>query len=184
VAGRIRAEDIAAVKERSSIVDVVRDHVTLRPAGVGAMKGLCPFHDEKTPSFTVRESAGSYHCFGCGEGGDVVAFVQKVDHLTFVEAVERLAGRLGMELRREEGGGPGREEGIGRRTRLIEAHRIAQEFYATAARRAARERGLAGTSCASAGSTEAPRSFGVGYAPAAARNSPGCCGRRDSPRTR
>ena len=111
MAGRIRAEDIAAVKDKTSIVDVVRDHVTLRPAGVGSLKGLCPFHDERTPSFTVRESAGTYHCFGCGEGGDVVSFVQKVDHLTFVEAVERLAGRLGMELRREEGGSPGSPAG-------------------------------------------------------------------------
>ena len=166
MAGRIRAEDIVAVKERSSIVDVVRDHVTLRPAGVGAMKGLCPFHDEKTPSFTVRESAGSFHCFGCGEGGDVVAFIQKVDHLSFVEAVERLAGRLGMELRREEGGGPGREEGIGRRTRLVEAHRIAQEFYASRlldgqpesrlARDFLRERSF---------DRAAAERFGVGYSP-------------------
>ena len=128
MAGRIVAEDIAAVKERTSIVDVVRDHVTLRNAGTGSMKGLCPFHDEKSPSFTVRESAGTYHCFGCGEGGDVVAFVQKVDGLTFVEAVERLAARLGMELRREEGGPSG--ESLGRRSRLVEAHRIAQELYA------------------------------------------------------
>ncbi|MFN8097982.1 MAG: DNA primase [Dermatophilaceae bacterium] len=165
MAGRIRAEDIAAVKDKTSIVDVVRDHVTLRPAGVGSLKGLCPFHDEKTPSFTVRESAGSFHCFGCGEGGDVVAFVQKVDHLTFVEAVERLAGRLGMELRREEGGS-GREEGIGRRTRLVEANRIAQEFYAErlldgrpesrAARDFLRERDF---------DRDAAVRFGVGYAP-------------------
>ena len=93
MAGRIRAEDIATVKERTSIEDVVRDHVTLRPAGVGSLKGLCPFHDEKTPSFTVRPTVGSYHCFGCGEGGDVISFVQKVEHLTFTESVERLAGQ-------------------------------------------------------------------------------------------
>ena len=129
MAGLIKAEDVATVKERTSIVEVVRDHVTLRSAGAGSLKGLCPFHDEKSPSFTVRDVAGTFHCFGCGEGGDVVAFVQKVDHLTFVEAVERLAGRLGMELRYEEGGGR-REEGLGRRGRLVEAHRAAQEFYA------------------------------------------------------
>ncbi|MGE9807090.1 DNA primase [Janibacter sp. G1551] len=129
MAGRIKAEDIETVKERSSISDVVRDHVTLRPAGPGSMKGLCPFHDEKTPSFTVRETVGAYHCFGCGEGGDVISFVQKVDHLTFSEAVERLASKIGMELRYEEGG-PNREGGLGRRARLIEAHRAAQEFYA------------------------------------------------------
>ena len=82
MAGRIRPQDIAVVKDRTSIVEVVRDHVTLRSAGIGSLKGLCPFHDEKSPSFTVRESAGTFHCFGCGEGGDVVAFVQKMDHLS------------------------------------------------------------------------------------------------------
>ena len=127
MAGRIRAEDITSVKERTSIEDVVRDHVTLRPGGVGSLKGLCPFHDEKTPSFTVRPSVGSYHCFGCGEGGDVISFVQKVEHLTFSESVERLAAKLGMELRYEEGGGP-RDGGasLGKRSRLIEAHRVAR----------------------------------------------------------
>jgi len=165
VAGRIRAEDIAAVKDRTSIVDVVRDHVTLRSAGVGSLKGLCPFHDEKTPSFTVRESAGTFHCFGCGEGGDVVAFVQKIDHLSFVEAVERLASRLGMELQREEGGAGGPEGGLGRRSRLVEAHRIAQEFYtdllitspdARAARDFLRQRDFNGAQC---------EPFGVGFSP-------------------
>ena len=165
MAGRIRAEDIAAVKDRTSIVDVVRDHVTLRSAGVGSLKGLCPFHDEKTPSFTVRESAGTFHCFGCGEGGDVVAFVQKIDHLSFVEAVERLASRLGMELQREEGGAGGPEGGLGRRSRLVEAHRIAQEFYtdllitspdARAARDFLRQRDFNGAQC---------EPFGVGFSP-------------------
>ncbi|KGN34602.1 DNA primase [Knoellia sinensis KCTC 19936] len=131
MAGRINADDIQTVKERSSIEDVVRDHVTLRPAGVGSLKGLCPFHDEKTPSFTVRPAVGAYHCFGCGEGGDVISFVQKVEHLTFSESVERLAAKIGMELRYEEGGGPRSEGGLGRRSRLIEAHRVAEEFYAT-----------------------------------------------------
>ncbi|MCA0178596.1 MAG: DNA primase [Actinobacteria bacterium] len=165
MAGRIRAEDIAAVKDRSSIVEVVRDHVTLRSAGVGSLKGLCPFHDEKTPSFTVRESAGTFHCFGCGEGGDVVAFVQKIDHLTFVEAIERLASRLGMELRREEGTGGAPEGGLGRRSRLVEAHRIAQEMYADllinspdarSARDFLRQRDFTGAQC---------ERFGVGFSP-------------------
>ena len=165
MAGRIRAEDVASVKERTSITDVVREHVTLRPAGVGAMKGLCPFHDEKTPSFTVRESVGSYHCFGCGEGGDVLDFVQKVDHLTFAESVERLAGKLDLELRYEEGGGPRDGTGIGKRSRLIEAHRVAEAFYheqlvsgpqARAGRDYLRERGFL--------RPEAER-FGVGFAP-------------------
>ncbi len=166
--GRIRAEDITTVKERSSIEDVVRDHVTLRPAGVGSLKGLCPFHDEKTPSFTVRPSVGSYHCFGCGEGGDVISFVQKVEHLTFSEAVERLAAKVGMELRYEEGGGP-REGGtsLGKRQRLLEAHRVAEEFYtgilldraradARVGRDFLRERGF---------DSAAVARFGVGFAP-------------------
>ncbi|WP_201466408.1 DNA primase [Janibacter melonis] len=165
MAGRIRAEDVTAVKERSSITDVVREHVTLRPAGVGAMKGLCPFHDEKTPSFTVRESVGSYHCFGCGEGGDVLDFVQKVDHLTFTESVERLAGKLGLELRYEEGGAPRRGESIGKRSRLIEANRTAEQWYqqmlvdtseGRAGRDFLRQRGFM--------RPDAER-FGIGYAP-------------------
>lgn len=165
MAGRIRADDVQAVKERSSITDVVREHVSLRPAGIGSMKGLCPFHDEKTPSFTVRETVGAYHCFGCGEGGDVISFVQKLDHLTFAEAVERLAGKLGMELRYDEGGGPRDGVGLGKRSRLIEAHRAAAEFYhsrlletpeARIGRDFLRDRGFA--------SPEA-KLFGIGYAP-------------------
>ena len=168
MAGRIKAEDIATVKERTSIEDVVRDHVTLRPAGVGSLKGLCPFHDEKTPSFTVRPTVGSYHCFGCGEGGDVISFVQKVEHLTFTESIERLAAKLGLELRYEEGGGP-RDGGVslGKRSRLLEAHRVAQELYATAlldtanpearpGRDFLRERGFDGS---------AAERFGCGWAP-------------------
>jgi len=167
VAGRIRAEDVTAVKERSSLEDVVREHVTLRSAGPGSLKGLCPFHDEKTPSFTIRPSVGAWHCFGCDEGGDVISFVQKVEHLTFAESVERLAQKLGMELRYEDGGGRPREEGLGRRSRLVEAHRVAQEFYAdqlvdagnTAARAGRdfmRQRGFDGN---------AAKLFGVGFAP-------------------
>lgn len=164
MAGRINADDIQSVKERSSIEDVVRDHVTLRPGGVGSLKGLCPFHDEKTPSFTVRPAVGAYHCFGCGEGGDVISFVQKVEHLTFSETIERLAAKIGMELRYEEGGGP-REGGIGKRSRLIEAHRVAEEFYATSlvdrpdarpARDFIRDRGF---------NRAVAEQFGMGFAP-------------------
>ncbi|KGN38376.1 DNA primase [Knoellia aerolata] len=165
MAGRINADDIQAVKERSSIEDVVRDHVTLRPGGVGSLKGLCPFHDEKTPSFTVRPTVGAYHCFGCGEGGDVISFVQKVEHLTFAESVERLAAKIGMELRYEEGGRREDGGGIGRRSRLIEAHRVAEEFYAAAlvdrpdarpARDFMRERGF---------NRAVAEQFGMGFAP-------------------
>ena len=168
MAGRIRAEDVTTVKERTSIEDVVSAHVTLRPAGVGSLKGLCPFHDEKTPSFTVRPSVGSYHCFGCGEGGDVLSFVQKVEHLTFAESVERLAGKLGLELRYEDGDGPRRDgASLGKRSRLLEAHRVAQEFYegllldtgrvdGRAGRDFLRERGF---------DSAAAHRFGVGFAP-------------------
>ena len=133
MAGRIRSEDVQAVKERASLEDIVRDHVSLRSAGVGTLKGLCPFHDEKTASFQVRPAVGYFHCFGCGEGGDVIDFIIKIDHLTFTEAVERLADRLGMSLRYEEAGPGGRGAGpqvpAGQRTRLMEAHRVAEEFF-------------------------------------------------------
>jgi DNA primase len=165
VAGLIRADDVAQVKERSSIEDVVREHVTLRSAGPGSLKGLCPFHDEKSPSFNIRPAVGAWHCFGCGEGGDVISFVQKVEHLTFAEAVERLAAKLGMELRYEEGGPPHGGEGIGKRSRLVEAHRVAAEFYcaalvdlpeARAGRDFLRERGF---------DRMAAERFGVGFSP-------------------
>ncbi|MGO0578016.1 DNA primase [Ornithinimicrobium panacihumi] len=133
MAGRIKSEDVQAVKERASLEDVVRDHVNLRSAGVGTLKGLCPFHDEKTASFQVRPAVGYFHCFGCGEGGDVIDFITKIDHLTFTEAVERLADRLGITLRYEEAGPGGKGSGpqvpAGQRTRLMEAHRVAEEFY-------------------------------------------------------
>jgi len=165
VAGLIKADDVTQVKERSSIEDVVREHVTLRAAGPGSLKGLCPFHDEKSPSFNVRPVVGAWHCFGCGEGGDVISFVQKVEHLTFAEAVERLATKLGMELHYEEGGPPRSGEGLGKRSRLVEAHRVASEYYsaalvdlpeARAGRDFLRERGF---------DRMAADRFGVGFSP-------------------
>jgi DNA primase len=129
VAGRIRDSDIAEVRERNSIDDVVGEYVALRRAGGGALKGLCPFHDEKTPSFNVRSTHGTFHCFGCGEGGDVIAFVMKIDHLSFVESVERLAERVGIQLT-YEGGGASVQRDRGTRSRLLDAHRAAAEFYA------------------------------------------------------
>lgn len=129
MAGLIRREDIDRVREETRIEEVVGEHVTLRPAGVGSMKGLCPFHDERTPSFHVRPQLGLWHCFGCGEGGDAIAFVQKVDHLDFTEAVEYLAAKLGMTLTYEQGSGVRRGEEPGRRQRLLEAHRVSEAFY-------------------------------------------------------
>ncbi|OJV58090.1 MAG: DNA primase [Cellulomonas sp. 73-145] len=164
MAGRIRREDVEAVRERVRIEDVVGQHVALRPAGVGSLKGLCPFHDEKSPSFHVRPQVGRYHCFGCGEGGDVIAFVQKVDGLGFTEAVEYLAARVGLQVRYEEGGAPRPGDEPGRRRRLLDAHRVAEEFYreqlagpsAAAGRRFLGERGF---------DRAAADGFGVGYAP-------------------
>src|SRR4051812_37435053 len=164
MAGRIRKADIDEVKARTNIADIVGDYVSLKSAGVGSLKGLCPFHDERSPSFHVRPQVGRYHCFGCGEGGDVIDFVQKVDGLGFSEAVEYLAGKVGLQLRYEEGGAPRPGEEPGRRRRLIEAHKVAEEFYrdqlstpeAAAGRAFLSERGFDRT---------AASDFGVGFAP-------------------
>jgi DNA primase len=129
VAGRIRDEDIAVVRERSPVADIVGEYVALRPAGGGNLKGLCPFHEEKSPSFNVTPARGFFYCFGCAAGGDVISFVQQIDHLSFAEAVERLAARAGIQLRYEQGGAaPIRQQG--QRARLAEANRVAATFYA------------------------------------------------------
>ncbi|WP_027860803.1 DNA primase [Marmoricola sp. URHB0036] len=129
MAGRIREEDIAEVREKARIDDVISAYVTLRNAGGGNMKGLCPFHDEKSPSFNVTPSRGLFHCFGCGVGGDVIKFVMEMDGLGFTETVERLAEKVGVQLRYEEGG-PARPRGGPQRPRLIDAHRVTAEWYA------------------------------------------------------
>jgi DNA primase len=161
--GRIRQEDIAAVRERSPIVEVVGEYLQLRPAGGGSFKGLCPFHDEKTPSFNVTPGKELYYCFSCNAGGDVIRFVQGVDNLQFTEAVERLAARAGIELRYESGGYvPGQE--TSQRRRLIEAGKAAQEFYAdkmTTAQPAREFLAQRGFELADA------QRFGMGYSPAA-----------------
>ena len=165
MAGRIRDEDIAAVRERSPIDEVVGEYLQLRNAGGGSLKGLCPFHDEKTPSFNVTPARGLFYCFSCAEGGDAIRFVQKIDGLSFVEAVERLAARAGVDLRYEQGGYvPGQEQS--QRRRLIDAHRAAADYYA--------ER-LGGSDAAPARAFLAERGFeladvqrfGVGYSPKA-----------------
>jgi DNA primase len=129
VAGRIRDEDIALVREKTPIDEIIGEHVQLRNAGGGNLKGICPFHDEKSPSLSVSPSRGLYHCFGCGAGGDVIRFVQNIEHLDFSEAVERLAGRANIQLRYLEGGAPANRN-HGQRARLIEAHSAAAAFYA------------------------------------------------------
>lgn len=133
MAGRIKAQSVDEVKARTRIEDVIGDYVLLKTAGVGSLKGLCPFHDEKTPSFNVRPHVGSFHCFGCGESGDAIAFVEKIEHLTFVEAVEFLARKADVQLQYEESAGGLRSERAGevKRARLIDAHRVAEDFYMT-----------------------------------------------------
>ena len=163
MAGLINEEDLATVRERSRIEEVVGSYVTLRNAGGGSLTGLCPFHEEKTPSFRVTPARGFYHCFGCGEGGDVISFVQKINNVTFVEAVEWLADRAGIHLRFTEGSGRDRPE-PGLRLRILEANREAADFFA----------GQLGTPDALAGrqfldqrgfDRDAAAHFGVGFAP-------------------
>jgi len=164
MAGRIRDEDIALVRERSAIEEVVGEYLQLRNAGGGSLKGLCPFHDEKTPSFNVTPARGLWYCFSCSEGGDVIKFVQKIDNLTFAEAVERLAGRAGIELRYEQGGHvPGQEQS--HRRRLLEAHRAAAEFYAEQLSTPEAAAGRAFLSARGFEMADALR-FRMGYAPA------------------
>ncbi|MFI1866398.1 MULTISPECIES: DNA primase [Streptomyces] len=128
MAGRINDDDVKAVRDAVPIDSVVSEYLQLRNAGGGNLKGLCPFHDEKSPSFQVSPSKGLFHCFGCQEGGDTIAFVMKIDHLTFSETVERLAAAAGITLRYEEGGyNPSHQRG--ERIRLVEAHKIAAQFY-------------------------------------------------------
>ena len=128
MAGLIRDEDVAYVREHAPIDEIVGDYVQLKNAGGGQKKGLCPFHDEKSPSFHVTPSRGFFHCFGCQTGGDVISFVMKIEHLAFSETVERLAQRIGFELRYEAGDRPSGTTG-GQRARLIEAHKLAAAFY-------------------------------------------------------
>ncbi|WP_350268906.1 DNA primase [Brevibacterium sp. CBA3109] len=163
MAGLIKREDIDELRSRTRIDEVVGEFVTLKTAGIGSLKGLCPFHDEKTPSFTVRPQVGMYHCFGCGESGDVFAFLQKVEQLSFVETVESLAGKIGMHLRYEDGKGPDREQ-ASRRQRLLEMHEVAQRFFTQSLAGEAGQIGrkfLEGRGFPSSSSRE----FGLGFAP-------------------
>ena len=132
MAGRIPDRDIAAIREKIRIEDVVADYVQLRRAGADSLKGLCPFHDEKSPSFHVRPNHGHFHCFGCGEGGDVYAFIQKVEHVSFVEAVELLADRVGYTVTYTGSTTTNVQRDRGSRSRLLAANAAAQEFYAAA----------------------------------------------------
>ena len=158
---RIRQADVDEVKARTNIADIIGERVALKSAGVGSLKGLCPFHDEKSPSFHVRQQVGYYHCFGCGESGDVYSFLREMDHVSFTEAVERLAGRIGYTLHYEDGGAAPETSG---RSRLYAANTAAAEFFraqlltpdAEAGRRFLGERGF---------DAGAAAHFGVGFAP-------------------
>lgn len=125
--GRIKDEDIDRLREQASIVDVISDYVQLKKAG-RCLKGLCPFHDEKTPSFTVDPSKQLYHCFGCGEGGNIFTFLKKKEGLDFREAAERLASRTGFTLHYE---GVTKEAGEveSRRGRLYRLNQWAADTY-------------------------------------------------------
>ena len=161
---RIRKSDIEEVRARTNIADVVGDYVTLKRAGSDSMKGLCPFHDERTPSFHVRPQLGYFHCFGCGESGDVFTFLEKIDHITFAEAIERLAARAGVELHYEEGSEGRDADGGAPRLRLLEANAAAATFFQE--RLAAPEAQPARDFLGGRGFTpEAASRFGVGFAP-------------------
>lgn len=164
MSGRIKDEDVAYIRERAPIDEIVGDYVQLKNAGGGQKKGLCPFHDEKSPSFHVTPSKGYFHCFGCQSGGDVIAFVMKMDHLSFTETVERLAERIGYTLRYDESSGA-TSTPPGQRSRLIAANAAAAKFYqlqlnessqAQFGRDLLSKRGFDRAAC---------EIFGVGYAP-------------------
>ena len=125
--GLIRRNDIDEVRARVGIAEIVGDYVTLKGAGVGSLKGLCPFHDERSPSFHVRPQVGRYHCFGCGEDGDIFTFLQKMDHVSFTEAVERMAAKIGFELHYEDGGQANADHG--NRARILAANQAAADFF-------------------------------------------------------
>ena len=163
MAGRIKDEDVAYVRDHTPIDDVVGDYVQLKSAGGGQKKGLCPFHDEKSPSFHVTPSKGYFHCFGCQTGGDVISFVMKMDHTTFTETVERLAERINYTLHYEAGGTQSAPST--NRSRLIAANAAAAKFYqeqlatssgAQFGRELLIKRGFDRAAC---------EMFGVGYAP-------------------
>jgi len=164
MAGRIKDEDVQHIRDHAPIDDVVGEYVQLKSAGGGQKKGLCPFHDEKSPSFHVTPSKGYFHCFGCQTGGDVIAFLMKIDHLTFTETIERLADRIGYTLRYEESGSAPSGPSVNR-SRLVAANALAATFFqeqlntspdAAHGRDLLTKRGFDKNAC---------QTFGVGYAP-------------------
>jgi DNA primase len=164
---RIKDESVERVKAAMEILPLVEEVVRLRKAG-STYKGLCPFHQERTPSFTVSPGRGTFKCFGCGEGGDAITFVQKTENVDFVGAIEALARRFGVELEYEEAS-PEQEQKRRRDDRLRALLERAAEFYArvlweadaaAGAREYLASRGLGEEVC---------REFRLGYAPGGAR---------------
>ncbi len=161
VAGLIRRSDVDEVRSRTDIAAVIGEQVALKTAGVGSLKGLCPFHDERSPSFTVRPAVGRYHCFGCGVDGDVISFLMELDHLSFADAVESLASRLNYTLTYEDGQP---QQDSANRVRLLEANRLAAEYFvgelatpaAAPGQQFLTERGF---------DAQAAARFGIGWAP-------------------
>jgi DNA primase len=161
---RIRQEDIEAVKERTDIVALVGQYLTLKKSGHDSLTGLCPFHQEKTGSFSVSPSKQVFYCFGCGKGGDAITFLRELEHLSYVEAIERLAGVASVSLR-FEGDSPAERRKAERRKALYRANEQAAELFvamlrdgkeATDARAYLTERGI---------TPDALAAFQVGYAP-------------------
>lgn len=159
--GLIRKSDIDEVKQRANIADIVGQYVTLKRGGADSLKGLCPFHDEKSPSFSVRPNVGMFKCFGCGESGDVYKFLQQIDLMSFTESVEKVAASINFTLTYEDGGA---ERETGNRSRLLEANRVAEQFFIT--QLTSPEAELARDFLTSRGFDRAAcDAFGVGYAP-------------------
>src|SRR5258708_2246255 len=157
------ADAVAEIKSRLDIIDVVGGYVRMQRSG-REHKGLCPFHSEKTPSFTVSQERQVWYCFGCHEGGDLLSFVQKIERLEFRETLEMLAERAGVELTRD-GDGRERRDAARKRKLAVELHARAQQFYehvlwqspaGEPGRALLQERGV---------SEEMARDFGVGFAP-------------------
>jgi DNA primase len=165
MAGRIRDQDIEEVRRKAGLIEIASEYMQVRKAGSARFKALCPFHQEKTPSFSLEAARGLYYCFGCNKGGDVINLVMELESLTFVEAVERLAEKVGVRLTYEQQSAADRQA-AGRKQRLIAAHREAVAFYhallmdspeAKAAREYLKGRGL---------SKETVAAFSLGWASA------------------
>jgi DNA primase len=164
LAGRIRREDVEIVRERTDLAKLVSQYLSLKKTGHDSLSGLCPFHQEKTASFSVSPAKQVFYCFGCGKGGDAIAFLRELEHLSFAEAVERLALQAGITLR-YEGDSPAERKAAARRMALIKANEEAARSWASmlAEGQEAEEarRYLAGRGV----TPEAVQRFGIGFAP-------------------